>query len=222
MQRSVGSVPALLNVPNSIPVASLQDVAEDTVLAGPTSGGSGPVSALAMPNAMLPINRIGIKFGAAVDYDFNPITAGYSHLLLTGLLRGAAAAAVVTGRLQINGDTGANYDWQTNIGSAAVPSSAQGLAANFGTFGAGTIPGANATAGEHFAVFMVIPLHPVANARKQILGMLGATIVTLSSTVSGTYLINWRNTDAITSIRVFESNGAGFAASSQLYLYGVV
>jgi hypothetical protein len=117
--------------------------------------------------------------------------------------------------LRFNGDTSNNYAYvgMTGSGSAAAAGNNNSLAyASLGqAYGIGPATSSN------FSTIAHIMDYSATDKRKTML---------VRNNVSGTGVeaqaVRWANTAAITSITVITSGGAGFAAGTNVSLYGVI
>jgi hypothetical protein len=138
----------------------------------------------------------------------------YQHLQIRAVARGLGSGVSDYIGIRFNDDTGANYSWHQIFGSGTVGSGA----ATSTTAGIVTeIAGSGQTANV-FGAGVVDILDAFETTKyKTTRGLSGnpATAVNLWSS-------SWRNTNAISSITLFEYDGQGnFAIGSRFSLYGL-
>jgi hypothetical protein len=142
---------------------------------------------------------------------FSNIPGIFKDLVLIGNWSNSSTASA--GRLQVNGDTGANYNgvWMTGTGSAA----------NSGSESSQTSARiAGASVGPDNAYTNVVTLHfmdyAATDKHKTILSRFGSASRETQTTAS-----RWASTNAITSIRFFDILGQTFQTGATFSLYGV-
>lgn len=149
--------------------------------------------------------------------EFTGIPQYFRNLKIIVTMRGTDATPV--GYLQFNGDTGANYDYQTlqEYGTTL---------ATMVTFGANQIPfglGIQATGLAGSAGIAIVEIPDYRGTWKK--SLIAET--TIKYQESGAGIENrkfrgyWRNTNPITSIKLFLSSG-NLAANSVASLYGII
>lgn len=156
---------------------------------------------------------------ASVTVSSIPNTSKNMQIVITG--RSTAAAALASVNLQINGDTGANYDGlslQANGSSASVFSGGIGATVNY----IGNIPAASAT--SNVASNTTVTLTNYSGTTFQKSGFYQDSLKTSTASASNLYTetgsVWWRNTAAINSVKVFPSVGNWVDGSVvQVYLY---
>jgi hypothetical protein len=134
--------------------------------------------------------------------------------------RGDTAAANVNLLLRFNGDSGANYDYQSDVGQGSSSSGTEVFAAT--SIVLGVVPAASAGANLAGAAVVWLPNYAGTTFNKTSLALAGAKWATTSlamynDTVTG----NWRSSSAITQMTVSASAGnlvTGTRAS--LYAFG--
>jgi hypothetical protein len=154
--------------------------------------------------------------GGAATISFSGISAGYQHLVLRGSVRSTNASAGTDFYIQVNGDTGSNYDYSYGL---FTPSSAVGSSLQNWTYMYGyKMTAANATAG-YFSPFLVEFLdyantnfHKTARFYSGYTGETGEGVAFAANT--------WRNTAAISSILIYPGSG-NFAEHTTISLYGI-
>jgi hypothetical protein len=134
--------------------------------------------------------------------------------------RSAAAATTDQLSVQINGDTGNDYDTQQLFGNNASASAGTQSGSAFTEMC--VIPGASSTRANTAGVCTIdIPNYTGTTFEKQILGIGGFTDSTAAHGFSMTSVGSWRNTAAITSVKIINSSGSNFTAGTQAVLYAV-
>jgi hypothetical protein len=153
--------------------------------------------------------------GGATDITFSAIPATYTHLQIRGITRNGSVTD--TTLVQINGDTASNYSYHTLRGPGAGSPTAGGYANQ--TFIETPFSAYSGTTASVFGGF-VLDILDYANTNKyKTLRVMGGADLNGSGQAhfnSG----NWRNTNAITSIKVYPYTGS-FAQYTSLALYGV-
>lgn len=134
------------------------------------------------------------------------------------IARTTQAAVLSSVAITVNGDTGANYDWESVTGNGAAASALASLAQ--AAWGSAGVPGASATAGEAAVLVITIPLYAGTTFRKQ--GTLYNSLNEPSAANSNFAIaasLSWRNTAAITQMKVAAGSG-NLVAGSSLLIYG--
>jgi len=154
---------------------------------------------------------------AAADITFTSLgtySSTYKHLQLRLVLRTTRAAADEAIVIQLNGDTGANYDWHQILGSGSSVSStaANGVAVPR----LGVAPANTATA-NIFGGMVVDLLDPYSTTKNKTI----RSFVGFTSTWIALHSVLHRSTSAISSIRILGGNGGNIAVGSRFSLYGI-
>ena len=141
----------------------------------------------------------------AANITFSSIPGSYTDLILTFSGRSDQASSQGL-TAQVNADTGANYDWQNFQGNGTTASAAQSIAGTSWTIGA--VPGTGVTAGAATSLRMELPAYAKTTFNKTYLcdvfypaGLSSGGLFAIS------YRGGWRNTAAITSIKIFPAAG---------------
>jgi hypothetical protein len=149
--------------------------------------------------------------------EFISIPATYTHLQIRGLLRTSTANTNFDNALmQLNSDTASNYSWHLIQGTGA--SAGSGAGSSQTSMRCGEIPRNNVTASVFGVVVIDILDYANTNKYKTI-----RTINGVDANGSGAARLdsgNWRNTAAISSIKIFPDANS-FVQYSSLALYGV-
>jgi hypothetical protein len=157
------------------------------------------------------IATVSVGGGGAADVEFTSIPATFTHLQIRGIALTSTGANL---KMTLNSDTGSNYSWHQlgGDGSAAFAGAGATQAFMYVGYCAGTASTPEALA---------IDLLDYANTNKY------KTLRTLEGNDingAGGYVTlwsgNWRNTNAVTSIKVFPQSGT-FSQYTQFALYGI-
>ena len=164
------------------------------------------------------IATVSVGSGGAANVEFTSIPATYTHLQVRCIARSDRAASNFDGvAFQFNSDTAANYSAH-NLSGDGSSASAE-AAANASNMNAVLISGVSAGANGFGAGITDILDYANTNKYKTIrtLGGMdnnGSGLVRFSSG-------SWRNTNAITSIKMISTNSANFVQYSTFALYGI-
>jgi hypothetical protein len=144
----------------------------------------------------------------------------YNHLKAMLVGRDTNAVQFDVLNWQLNGDAGANYDYQKYWGVGATAQSAELFGGtNFGQY---PLAGASAPAGVVSSAILDFPLYAQSVFNKTVQGALvgkgGIATGNMRAETIGGF---WRNSGPITRI-VASPGGGQFLAGSAFYLYGVV
>jgi hypothetical protein len=157
------------------------------------------------------IATVTVGSGGSATVSFTSIPATYTHLQIRGIARTATNVSL---GLQFNSDTGSNYSRHfLNSNGSSV---AAGGAANTTNSYAGTTATATSAFGAN-----IIDVLDYANTNKY------KTTRTLSGgDNNGSGFVqfmsgSWRNTNAVTSIDIFQVDGDTITQYSQFALYGI-
>lgn len=145
--------------------------------------------------------------GSAANVDISGILSTYAHLLITVYARSDTAAANTTQLLRFNGDSAANYDFQSLQGVAAAASAGEAFAQS--AIQVGQMPANTAGANLFSACQIFVPHYAGSTNNKQ--------TVTMNSFKTGTTtgLMNaqvfsgsWRSNAAINRITILPGAGS--------------
>lgn len=159
-----------------------------------------------------------ITSGSQADVTFSSIPATYRDLILVVRGRGTNAAASGGVSIRLNGDSGANYDYEQieSFGSGSDLNQYVGQTA----FRAGLLPQANATSGRAGQLTATIADYRGTTFAKSIMSQFSAFTGTGSFSIgAGIYGGGWRNSSAVNSLTALWEAGA-FADGSVVSLYG--
>lgn len=156
----------------------------------------------------------------AASVTFSSIPGIYSALLLLAVCRASDAATQENVLLQVNGDTGANYDF-SNVQGAGNTTSAVSSAAQTNSF-VGRMSANTATANTLGQLAIQFVNYAGTGINKSWVSNYGCVNVqgTIAGYVSGQAFSHWRNTGPITQITLFDQGGGNFVAPSTFTLYG--
>ena len=151
------------------------------------------------------------------NVEFTSIPATYTHLQIRAIGRSTRGENNTALDMQFNADTGSNYSWHRLDGDGSTTSSGSGTSQT--TIIVDRFTASTATASQ-FGAF-VLDILDYANTNKykttRNLGGYdnnGNGLITLGSG-------NWRNTNAITSIKLIDRSGNNLVQYSQFALYGI-
>jgi hypothetical protein len=156
---------------------------------------------------------------AAATILLSSIPQSYSELRLVVTARSDAATSNTDLTVQLNGDTGANYDHEQLYATNATTTAGgnAGLTAAY----VGGMPAATATTGIASTSIITLPQYAGTTWQKEIYGEGGEKINTI---VSGFYLRIrhnwWRNAAAVTSLTLAPASG-NFVSGTVAILYGI-
>jgi hypothetical protein len=175
-------------------------------------------AAYQIPNSYESIATVTVGSGGAADVTFSSIPATYTNLQIRGIARSLEAnTGVDVPYVQFNSDTGSNYNWHQLDGNGAT-TSAPGSAST--TFMRGGFIGLNSELGSTFGA-VIIDILDYANVNKnKTIRVLSGTSYNNTSGAVGLFSGVWRNTNAITTIKLTASV-ANLAQYSQFALYGI-
>lgn len=146
---------------------------------------------------------------AAASYTFSSISGSYTDLII--VYNGKYASASGQMGVQINGDTGTNYSNTYLYGSGSAASSGRD------TGNTGMVLGFTASANVDNMVLLQFMNYSNATTYKTVLSRSNtATSEGISANVG-----LWRNTAAITSIKLYVYPSYNFVAGSTFTLYGI-
>lgn len=151
--------------------------------------------------------------------EFTGIPQIFRNLKIIGQGRSTSAAVSSAIKIQFNGDTGNNYDFQLLFGNGITANASEGIAQTQMYIMA--LAGANASAGccGQFDAF-ICNYKGIFNKTLDGIGTF-QTGTSSSNLFSYKYSGRWRNTNAVTSILLTPVSGS-FLAGSVISLYGVM
>jgi hypothetical protein len=173
-----------------------------------------PYAFLAAGGDFESIATVTVGSGGASSIEFTSIPSTFAHLQVRMLLRSDTAAVQSTSKIEINGDTGANYKGHElrGDGSTASATSTSGIRVH-------VTPAASAAANIFGACIIDIPdyANTSKNTTVRVLGSHdrnGAGQVNLYSGL-------WINTSAVTSLKFTDEGAGNFVQYSTAALFGV-
>ena len=173
-----------------------------------------PYAFLAAGGDFESIATVSVGSGGAAEIEFTSIPASFAHLQVRMLLRSDTAAVQSTSKIEINGDTGANYKGHELRGDGSTAS-----ATNTSGIRVHVTPAASAAANIFGACIIDIPdyANTSKNTTVRVLGSHdrnGAGQVNLYSGL-------WINTSAVTSLKFTDEGAGNFVQYSTAALFGV-
>jgi hypothetical protein len=156
------------------------------------------------------IATVTVGAGGATDIEFTSIPATYTHLQIRGIGRTTSDDDF---RIQINGDTGANYSRHLFYGTGS--SVGTGVVNNDTKGNIGSLPSASST----FCGYVVDILDYANTSKYKTVRSLGGFDANGSGTIDF-FSSLWMNTNAITSIKIY-GQSYNFTNYSSFALYGI-
>lgn len=154
----------------------------------------------------------------AADITFSSIPATYKHLRIVMNARGTTAAVVTQMKIQLNGDTAANYDYQYVLGIGGSPSASASYAAAFGLVG--DCVAATGTANSPSLFDILLGAYAGTTFHKEVIVTMGARWGTSGGAQeAGVLTTAWHSTAAVNAVKLFPTAGA-FVDGSTADLYG--
>lgn len=171
-----------------------------------------------MANTHVLISSVVVGAGGTSSIDFTNISQTYTDLLILHSLRSGYNAFADDIGFRFNNDTGNNYSLLTLYGQNA--NSGSGTVANNSYGYLGYLPASTATANVFSNGYLYIPNY-TANIYKS---STCDNIQEYASSSNYTLMMIgniWNSNSAITSIKLFSSNGANWLQYSSAELYGI-
>ncbi len=194
-----------------------QSQAVNAFVGGLQNGGS-DVFANTLNSNTLPFSKIYSEVLSVAKTTITvPIPSGFTHLLIMGSGRMSQAVNTTqTVNIEINGDTGNNYNLQYLNSADTVVGADDVLASIY--FGLGDFVGDSATAGKVGSFTCFIP-HYMGGLHKS--GM--SLFIAPSNTVyrAGVVANFWNNTDPIRSVKFWVTGNYDIVAGSVLSIHGI-
>jgi hypothetical protein len=194
-----------------------------TVTAANTNGTSAASNSVSITTpsadtgAMVAIGMVQVGAGGQAEINFTSIPSTYKHLQIRGIVRVNRATTGTYLRLRFNNDATSTYSYHGLNGNGSTTGTDAGANQDF--IEVLRFPGATASANIFGAV--VIDILDYANASKyKTARLLGGADQNGSGEIwlhSG----NWRDTAAISSIKLLEAVTGDFVQYSQFALYGI-
>jgi hypothetical protein len=155
---------------------------------------------------------------AAATLDFSGIPATFHSLLAEINGRGDAAGDEVGVHIRLNNDSGANYDHQYLLGSAAGAIAAEGFALTRAQIG--NIPAGAAIANAFGSIETKIPHYRSAAHKLTRSEWMHRKSNATGGLQVGMFLGNWRSVAVVNRI-TFVLTGGNFAIGTKAVLYGI-
>ena len=156
---------------------------------------------------------------ASIDTGASSIPAGHQALVLEVVGRSSGAVTRDGIALNVNNDTGANYDWVIfrTVGTAVTAgvNNAQ-TAAQLGTF-----PGTSITANYPVVARCIIPAYDQTTFYKTGDCTQGFVYDSNAQNSQGTVVWSWRNTAAITRLKLSTALGNNLVAGTRFTVYAL-
>ena len=166
----------------------------------------------------------GVLAAPAASITVSAIPATASHLYVVYQVRSAVAAETVGfGRLQLNGDTAANYG-RENVNGTNTSAGAGNSTGSVAFCDLIYEAGPSATANVFGAGVVIIPYYSSTTQVKTLVGHGGIlpVIGTTSNWIAGAVSGYWNSTAAVNAIKVMASDGASnLATGSSVKVYGI-
>jgi hypothetical protein len=173
------------------------------------------------------IATVTVGSGGSASVDFTSIPSDYTHLQIRGILQTNRSSYIVDlTTVQFNNDTGANYSSHNLYGgyntTPNVNTDANTSASDMAFHGLNSGVGANI----FNAVVMDILDYANTNKYKTVRNLQGFDVngTVGTGSLGGTIALSsgsWRNTNAVTSVKISMIDGTLFNQYSSLALYGI-
>jgi len=155
---------------------------------------------------------------ASIDTGANAIAAGHVGLIIYVYVRTTRAAFSDNFQLRFNNDSGANYDFQQLLGSAAIASASAGAAQ---TSALGTCPSASATANVFGVARMDVFNYDGGSGFKPYLLNTADPQEDTSHPATEQWGGQWRSASAISRVALSSATGSNLVAGSRMTIFGV-
>lgn len=163
-----------------------------------------------MPLTYTPIKDY-ILTSATAEIDFTSISGSYTDLVL--IINGAITTGNPAILFRLNGNTGSNYSYTRITGNGTAAASSREINQTFGHLA------------PAFGFTTNFESNIIANFMNYSNSTTNKTIITRNNTPSaGTEALValWRQTSAITSIKIYNSSATNFIIGSTFSLYGIL
>lgn len=203
-------------LPTALPIASASSLGAIKVGSGLAIAADGTLSqSSAGSGAVTRISQVSVGAGGASAIDFTSIAGSYTHLELRGSLILATSGTTVS--LQINSDSGSNYQYVKWYGFNNNTSLSELHTGQSSIHVAENLP----VSGGHGRLGLIVRIYDYADTNNQ--KDLNAQVWSVDYDGSGSFQANfggiWLNTAAITGLHFF--GNVNFAQYSELTLYGI-
>jgi len=164
------------------------------------------------------ISSTTVSSGGAANIEFTSIPSTYQHLQIRLLAKMSGTASEYNqGSIQLNGDTASNYSWHRLGGTGAATFTSAGTSAS--DMQLPHFPDSNRSA--NFFGGYVIDILDYTNTNKyKTIRTIGGADQNGVGTV-GLYSGSWRNTNAVTSIKILPTSTLNFVQYTTAALYGI-
>ncbi len=164
-----------------------------------------------MPITYEPIATTTVTGSSVADVTFSTISGSYTDIVVVAQIKIESTTSATV--FQLNADTGSNYSYTVLTGTGAAANSSRVTNATYGIVDFNGFP---PTAANTFnAVIMSFNNYSNATTYKTVLSRANNAASGVDALVS-----LWRNTNAITSIKFFNT-GANISVGSTFTLYGI-
>lgn len=189
--------------------------AQPTGTVGP-QGPAGPAGA----NGGLPLLGSAVASGSSATLTVSSIPQNYTDLQVVVVGRSTVGSGGANILMQMNGDSGTNYDWQLVQAFNGAPAGGSGNGVTSAQVGA--VPGAAATASRPGVARIYLPMYAGTTFDKTGTSECGDTNSVAASNGIQLYMLNWRPATpaAVTSLTLSVNTG-NWVAGSQVFVYGV-
>jgi hypothetical protein len=150
---------------------------------------------------------------SSITFDVSSFASTYKHLQIR--MVGRPASTNVNFFMQLNADSGSNYNWHELYTYSAVGSPASGAGANQTSLKVGY---SDSSVSTSYGVGVIDILDSFSTSKNKTIRVInGALQDEFIALRSG----SWRNTASITSIYLYCEGGVNIAAGSRFSLYGI-
>lgn len=180
------------------------------------------VDGLIKPEVPLGLSLISELTAVSSSMSFTSIPSGFRHLLIVGRMRVDTSAEGDEVKVQFNGDTGGNYDFQQLYGNSATAAASTIRATT--SILALRSEAANSRADVFAAGICLVFGYSISGVEKTTLSI-NQTFGNLSADADLLVLLRsglWRNTAIITSIALSPNTGPNFVTGTRFQLYGIM
>jgi hypothetical protein len=184
------------------------------IVAGTFSTGVPPVT-----SSYESIATVTVGSGGSASIDFTSIPSTYKHLQIRAIVKTAFANAQDGLKIQMNGATGASYNYHYLGGNGAGSGYSGAGGASAQTF-MQSVSVAGATNANIFGVVVLDILDAFSTSKNKVLRAIGGVDNNGAGVVemwSGLYL----STNATDSIKLYSFNGSNISQYSSFALYGI-
>jgi hypothetical protein len=157
--------------------------------------------------------------GSAANVDITSISATYAHLMVVVYARGDTAATNTALGVRFNGDTAANYDYQTLSGQGAAVFAGEQFAQTSAIAGFMT---ANTAGANLFSAHCIFIPHYAGSTNNKLALAVSSTKTGTTAATMFVYLTGgfWRSAAAVNRITLLPAAG-NFVAGTRVTIYGM-